>query len=181
MPAPFIVTGLPRSRTAWLAEFLGVPHEPSLRMDSLSDLKGILEGKGASDCMMAWLWRDILEINPETRFVVVLRPISEVRASLEKLGVRFPDWFLPKMADVLGEISAHPNTLALWFDELRLEPAIRCVWRHCYPDDVPFDRERWERMKDQNIQSDIKATLRLLVERDEILGRIFAPSYGHAA
>ena len=186
MSGNFIVVGLPRSRTAWLAKFLSYDqvrcqHEPSLRFESIIDLDFYFSDPhaAASDCMMTWLWRDILKVRPAARFVVIRRPRIEVEASLAKLGITLPSWFLEKMDRRLDEIvveAGRGRVMRKAFHELAEEDHCRDVFQYCLGRE--FDPDWWAMLKDANIQSNIKATLEILKDNDSALGRIFGPRYG---
>src|ERR1700744_2543438 len=87
----FIVYALPRSRTAWLADFLGKPGEPrghdsGIMCDTLGQFydavrSGTVE-TGAQDA-----WEHVRQNVPEVKEVVVLRPLPEVLQSLAKQGI----------------------------------------------------------------------------------------------
>ena len=83
----FIITGLPRSRTAWFAAFmtaLGAPclHEASVLVDSKEEFLGLLENYGVADTGIVF--------NPalkelELPTVIIERDSLEVLCSLQEL------------------------------------------------------------------------------------------------
>ena len=177
MPPPFLVVGFPRSRTAWLARFLGAVHEPSLRWSSLADLRAALVDRwGASDSMLSFVAAEARAIRPDTRIVLVRRRRADVEASLARLDVVLPAWFLDALERALAAVERDLKPLVVGFDDLA-DPAI-CGGVHAWCLDRPMDRGRWERLAAENIQSDIRATLRLVAERDRELGQLFGPYYG---
>ncbi len=147
---PFVVMGTPRSRTAWLAQFLSPPgtmceHEPTVRWQGISDLWAFLErgDHGASDATLTWFWRDILAFRPDTRIVVVRRPIREVRLSCRRAGIPLDD------PDGLEELeteaieAATPRVrgfpvLAVTFAGLADPDIARAVFVHCLGIDPPI-------------------------------------------
>ena len=97
MRQPFLITGLPRSRTAWLARaaiiegFSHCCHEPSLAMDCIDDLMRYYVSRsepfvGVSDSHLAHRLPAIMEI-VRPRTLIVLRDLEEVARSLEARGL----------------------------------------------------------------------------------------------
>lgn len=94
---PYFILGTPRSRTAWLADFLSLPerpclHEPSQWLRGRPALAELLQkpGLAVSDSMLTLRWQDILEACPETRIVVVERPRQGVLMSFARMGIVDP-------------------------------------------------------------------------------------------
>ena len=165
---PFIVCGMPRSRTAWLAEFLSTPdrpcpHEPTVGWSSISDLWRFLDtpGAAASDASLTWLWRDILAFRPDTRIVVMLRPASLVRRSAIAAGIPVgnPDGLDGLFAEA-GRLARAPRrfrVLSAWFSALVCPSVLRAVYCHCHDAEPPAGRI--EALSKVNIQADIPARL----------------------
>lgn len=97
MGAPFLITGLPRSRTTWLSYAATLDgwskchHEASLDLDSIDALSKFYSSQperyvGISDSHLAQILPLILEvIRPRT--LIVLRNPQEVTQSLSKNGL----------------------------------------------------------------------------------------------
>lgn len=120
----FLVTGLPRSRTAWFSVVLQCPFEPSAQAHSYEQWK-ILTVNGASDSAIAlWLPRILDEMRPRT--LVIKRPLEAVAASLRAfLGFEPPDMMerLDRLYKAL--CVSHPLIRRVAFDDLD-DPAVLC-------------------------------------------------------
>ncbi len=140
---PFAVFSLPRSRSAWLSRFLtygewSCGHEEIRNLRSIDDIKlwfsqpntGTVETAGAP-----W-WRTMLKFAPDTKVVVVRRPVEEVFDSLMALpGVTFdPAVLMPllyKLDCKLNQIEARiPNELSVRFADLADEAVCARVFEH---------------------------------------------------
>ena len=101
----FFVTGLPRSRTAWLANFLTVPpmslcwHDGLSRFQTPARLVEAIEVAltqyeyvGVSDSGIPWVWRRLMDAYPQATWILVDRKTEAVAQSLDDVG----------LSDILG-------------------------------------------------------------------------------
>lgn len=161
--APFVILGTPRSRTAWLAEFLThgartCVHEPSRNWRGLDELRGALnDGQGISDSVLTLRWREIVAYRPDARIVVVHRAAEDVLASFRKAGL----WHdgLPAVIDridaalcELAESVQAVPVLYVPFAAMTRRDVCARIWRHCRGDEIPM--ERWEQHKGRVIVAD---------------------------
>jgi hypothetical protein len=174
----FFVTGLPRSRTAWLANFLSLPPRVACRHDLLGR-HGAVEGAvetwlgeapakvvGISDSA-AGLWAAELAARwPAARVLVVHR---SGRAVVQSLVVR-----LGLDLDTAGAIvrqageaaramvAAFPAAQVRGLDFGRLSDVakLRGIWRFLVGDAAPFDEERARELVDMRIEKTKGALLR---------------------
>lgn len=161
---PFVIFGLPRSRTAWLATWLSysglkVGHDLGPRadtvqgfLDSLWPLAGTAE-TGAQDAH-----RLLRTAMPDAKFVVIKRPVPEVEASLVKFGLREPD--LKRRSAVLDEIDA----LHIPYSALSDVRTCAMLWEYLYPA-IPFDFAWWRAFDQQNVQINLKQQVEMLTAR----------------
>ncbi len=167
--APFIIYGLPRSRTAWLSMFLTYRdwtchHEKAMFMRSMADVKALFSqsnigsvetGAPYGRCLIKWLLPNIKE-------VVILRPIEDCVDSLMRID--FEGFFTFDRAKLqkimtrgrrcLDKIAKDQNVLVINYSDLEKENTCRRLFEFCLP--YAFDREWWEYMKDKNIQVNLK-------------------------
>ncbi len=178
---PYLVVGTPRSRTAWLAAFLSMPgrpcvHEPSLRFTDPADLERFLtDDAAASDCMMTFLCGRARAIRPDCWIVVVRRPLADVQSSFTRLGLVVQADFLAMLDRKAELVSRDLADLAIDYAALEGEETCREVFETCTGE--AFDRGRWAWLRENNIQSDTQATLRLITENFAAHARVFGPHY----
>jgi len=104
--------------------------------------------------------------------VSVRRPLPEVHESFAKLGIAVPEWYLKLMDD---DAASADVDLAVSFNDLNSEHVCRMVFETCLKQ--PMDREWWLHLKDENIQSDVQATMRTIVRDNARLGAVFGKYY----
>lgn len=182
MAEPFIVYGLPRSRTAWLAAFLTYRdwrcgHEEAVNMRSMADVRGFFAQPrtGAVETGAAQGWWLIRHHVPNIRMAVIRRPVAQVVESMmavDVAGVATYDeeklWRIMRYGErMLAQISAQPGVLTVEFDELAEVQGCAALFEHCLP--YPFDAAWWHDMRDQDIQVDVKAfLLRYFANREAV-------------
>jgi hypothetical protein len=165
---PFVVFGLPRSRTAWLARFLAydgwmVHHDLPITMMSVREMLEALgrPDTGTVETGLTRGARAILDAFPAVRIVVVRRSVEEVRASAARLGWGYADGYIEGEAARLEEIAAIPGALVVDYADLAKERICRRVFEHCLG--RPFDPAWWKALVGQNIQ--VGAEHEALLER----------------
>ncbi len=134
MSAPFLITGLPRSRTAWMSALANtVPgaicyHEPLVEFGTWQDSLALWRNAdrrwvGVSDSGMARHLAPIMEtVRPRT-LIIERNPTEAVRA-LERLfpAVDATD-IVSQLRAKLSAVAGHPLVRAVPFEDLA-EPAI---------------------------------------------------------
>lgn len=164
MPEPFVIWTIGRSRSKWLSVLLSAGpvvccHDLSLRSGSVADLECILAvpHTGTAETGMLIAAPVVRRLFPRARYVVVRRPVDEVRASFAACGPAWamPDGLLEQQRAMLDGIAAMPGTLVVDYADLARDDTCRAVWEHCL--ELPWDRERWAALAGQNIQIDMAA------------------------
>jgi hypothetical protein len=170
---PFFVTGLPRSRTGWLANFLtsqgalcvheGLIHgvDPALRWLTRG---GPNVRRGLSDSILPLYWTEVFQPFSSFRLVIVERDpeecweslldfleLNEVRVARVELEARF------------ASVSAHLRDMIMFcphvlvkFEELNEPEALLDIWEHCLPG-LPYDEERTNLLQRLNVQQQVSA------------------------
>jgi len=172
--SPFIVLGLPRSRTAWLAKFLSYGgfhcgHEELRHMRSLGDVRSWIAQPmtGTAETAAAPYWRLLSKLAPEARVVIVRRPVEAVVESLTKIetfGVGQFDRETLTRAMKRGEaklkqVAARwPGALQVDFTALENEETCAAVFEHCLP--YKHDSAWWRYLAPVNVQCDFPALMR---------------------
>lgn len=134
-----MIIGLPRSRTTWLANLFTTGnsiclHDPLLN-HSFHELDTLYPGKyvGISDTSLCLAGYRALNEMPY-RKVIIHRELSDVRRSLG----------LPaESISLYGVYGLHVK-----FNEI--DERIREIWEYCL--DIPFDQDRYDLLKDFNVQ-----------------------------
>lgn len=183
MTEPFIVYSLPRSRTAWLADFLTYRdwkchHEIAIKLREPSDIAGVFRERiGAVETGVAQGWRLIDHYVPGIKTVVIRRPIEDVVKSLLAVDLRgvavYDEAKLRKVMEygdrMLDQIAGKPGTLVIDHDDLNGSAACKRIFEFCLP--YRFDYEWWVSKHNRNVQVDVAALLlyyhanRLEIER----------------
>lgn len=152
----FLITGLPRTRTAWMSvlfnhEECWCEHEltaidPDLKRldhEPLLDTAGTCDS-GALLIQPPEFWHDY-------RVVIICRPMEDVRRSLQKLGVAGDavDHSLREIQKRLdGMIS---SALHAQYRDLRSYDVCNDIWRYI-GNPKPLSRERFDSLSQFNIQ-----------------------------
>jgi len=170
---PFLISALPRSRTAWLAAFLSTGgwtchHQVAVRMRSIPDMVRFFQQPctGAAETAVSLGWMLFRYYLPELRTVVIRRPVEECVASMLRVDVAAVAVYnegvlrhgLTREAAALDALAEQPDVLAVDYADLAREDACAAVFEHCLP--FPFPRARWLEMRERNIQADVKGLLR---------------------
>lgn len=162
---PFIIYALPRSRTAWMAQFLSYGdwtchHEVAILMREVLDIPGLFApGRvGAVETAAAQGWHLIDHYVPGIRSVVVRRPTDDVVRSMMAVDLRgvavYDEARLRRIMAygnrMLDQISARQGVLTLSFDDLGTEAGCARLFEFCLP--YKFDLAWWLKQRGENVQ-----------------------------
>lgn len=166
---PFIIYALPRSRTAWLSNFLTYGdwtchHEHAIFMRSIGDIKDFFSHPniGCAETAAVAGRHLIHSVCPNIKEVVILRPVDEVVDSFMNLDISdIATYNREKLQKVIAyedrmlrKITEEPNVLTVNFEDLKHEETCAKIFEHCLP--YKFDKTWWESLKNKNIQVDVK-------------------------
>lgn len=171
----FLILALPRSRTAWLANFLtqgpiACCHEPFAECRTPDMLRSIIDAQGAefngaSDTFGAFWFEQLKEILDDPKVVVIRRPMDQVLKSLEKLG--HPADGLEIFSEGL-DAAERDGALSIPFYDLDSRIACQAIQAHVAPH-TPFNVQRFEMLRRLNIQ--------ISQQRWEELGEVATRNY----
>ena len=127
MTRPFLITGLPRSRTAWLATACNQQwstvchHEPIARFPSWRDSLGLWNNDeyvftGISDSALGFHLPEITHIHAP-RILVVQRTLADVKTSLRSIGIA-SDRYCEVLHECLQSSMSLPNVRAIPYEGL---------------------------------------------------------------
>lgn len=177
---PFLITGLPRSRTAWLSVAASdidsiCYHEPVERMASWQGAQAIWSRSqhywtGISDSMLGLHLVDLLMwVAPRT--LVVERPKEDVAASLRN---RFPDWpetnYVDILADRLALAKGHPLVRTVDYADLADPRIVKACLEWLMPAKA-FSVERLAELGRMHIENDMRHLKRIGEPDIGMLGR----------
>lgn len=141
----FVVAGLPRSRTAWSAVFLGAIHDPLVWCDSVSDYWNVVGEQGACDPSFAFVWRDVL-LARDVPVVFIKRELEDAIEAGKRQGVS--EELTRYMAGELAEMVIAVDPIVIPYEGLDM-------------------RRLWEAVKDDKYNPVYADSLSLLhVEQD---------------
>jgi len=164
---PYFITGLPRSKTAWLANLLTTGpsfcHHDAVRLGvSVAALKKLFASTeyqyiGNSDSGMTALPYDSTEAFPESKWVFIRRdPIASAlsyQKHFTKEPYRFVKQFtdeeamdltehLDKILDVMQNLLPQHRKMIVRFDDLEKEQTVKAIWEYVLPH-MPWQHQRW--------------------------------------
>lgn len=171
----FLITGLPRSRTAWFAAVANTVtgaichHEPMERYPTWRDCLDLWRDRdrkwvGISDSALGFHLREILA-DHKPRTLIVKRDLQQVVGSLEAIGVggdmhRFCSVLNARMIAAQG----HPLVKTVAFEMLSDPAVVRsCLW-HLMPG-AEIDGDRIEVFQRLNVQADMRQVRKVMVPR----------------
>ena len=161
----FFVTGLPRSRTAWMAAFLSTGetlcyHEPSYKISKIDQLPTLFDSTfykhlGISDSGLGFHIEWILE-NVKPRTLIIERDVEEVKASLkEHMGVPMEHFYYCELLhETLAQFRNHPLVKWVSFNSLVHKRVMQDIYWWLMPGSA-FDEERWEQFANLHIEVDL--------------------------
>ena len=166
--SPYLITGLPRSRTAWMAAAATIEgrsychHEPLRWLDQWDDLFSViwngrtsLEYLGVSDHGYGFFLPQIMD-RRAPRTLIIERPVAEVEASLRALGLE-PGNFCELLAQSLAY--QHPRIRRVGYADLANTGVVVNCLEWLMPG-LRINAARIEQMQAENIQADTAAALR---------------------
>lgn len=165
-PRHFFITGTPRSRTSWFANWLTwgnafCHHDLLGKVDSLAQFREEMSGAefvGDSDTGLVFLAPWLQEQFPKARWVVLDREPDAAASDLIHFArdTAWADKFLPQGVSPVEALNQLSNSIALCqdagrrisgalrvpFAALEREETHRAIWAHCLPG-VPFPERRY--------------------------------------
>jgi GNAT superfamily N-acetyltransferase len=165
MSAPFLILGLPRSRTYWLSRFLSYGgwhcgHDQARHIRSIEDVRSLLSinNTGSAETSAAYFWRLLRHERPDLKIAVIRRDPGEVTESLMRFGCYNRARLTPALARLdrhLDRCARTPGVLSVDYAALQTEAGCQRVFEHCL--ERPFDRAWWANMAQRNLQIDLPA------------------------
>jgi hypothetical protein len=169
----YFITGLPRCRSAWLANLLTWDnsfcyHDGWLGIASVDQFAAMLnetpaDKVGNSDPANVFFWEELAERFPEAKWVVVKRDYETTLASCQRAFTSVRRESLAAMSDRLNELVATLQPLVIDYEQLG-DGAV--VARYCGVD-VP--RRRYDMLAHLQVQIEpiwLKENLKRLIAKE---------------
>ncbi len=160
----FVVFSLPRSRSAWMAHYLGsagdlVGHDIGIECKHPEDFLASFRNGMAGTCETGSMfgWRLLRHFMPQVKFVVVRRPRWEVLRSLGAYGLLGLEDEMERRDALLDLIGSLPGTLTLDYHNLGYPEGSEKLWEFCLG--KPFDEPGWRQINAVNIQVNMEERL----------------------
>lgn len=161
MNAPFFIVGLPRSRTAWLANLLTYGpafclHDGLRDCETPDELATRLAATGAlwpgdADPALPLFFRKIHARWPGARYVFIHRDPRQAREAYvratkslvtRKEAIKHFDALEPALLAMKTALRGQ-HVLEIEFERLEFRESARAIWQHCVPG-TEFNAARWE-------------------------------------
>ena len=139
-----MILGLPRSRTAWLANFFTTEktfcfHEPLAKMYSYREIESLKTDRitGLADTGLGWF---DLSIYP-CKKVIIHRAVNDVNRALKRKGMSVD-------MSILADRLKHVDGLHIEYEQIN--ERLPEIWQYCT--NLPYDELRGEALKNFNVQ-----------------------------
>lgn len=161
MTTPFFITGMPRARTAWLANFLTwgdafCAHDLSMGCASLSQFAARIDAlpgafPGVSDSALCLISDRVRAQWPDARWVILWRDPAKVRFSLQAMGAYpglakvGPDLaveIVSRVEESVKSFAKDPRAMFVEYDDLDSMQKLYSIWQWCLRGRVPWCAER---------------------------------------
>ena len=160
----FFITGLPRSRTAWLANLFTFKnsfcfHELSRVGSDPAEIYRKLQTRredhvGSADQLLPYYIDYMTERVENYKIVVIKRPKIQCKLALAN-WMGYADYEIESKIDALDKridkMQAIYETKTIPYEALDDPYVIEDLWYHCLPS-VPFDEDRFNMLNEFNIQ-----------------------------
>lgn len=174
MSKPFLIVGLPRSRTAWMTAVVNLApnaicyHEPFLEAETWRESLAVWKSPryayiGISDSGLGFHLKPIIaEYAPQ--ILVIDRPAHEVETSGNAIGLETVPGFCRLLTERIAPFRCHPSVKVVPFHALTQTNVVRaCLW-HLMPG-LQFDLDKVALLQNLNVQTDMRRLRRILEAR----------------
>ena len=150
----FFITGLPRSRTAWLANFFTYGdsfcfHEALKYSHEMWDIKELFESTskpyvGNSDSYIPFFAQRLDSLFPDAKWVFIERDINDVAKSMQRIFSGYDHQKLLNMSlPFLDFVKKEYSPLIVKYEDLDSMEECEKLWNYCIPT-YAFDSQRWK-------------------------------------
>lgn len=156
MKEHFFITGLPRARTSWLANFFTYNnshcyHEATRFCTNMEDVLHTMNNHpagvvGNADTALLFIFEDLHHAFPNAKFILIDRDLHETIDSF--LGFyHSQNYFeilkwLDKLYELKNQLIRRYNFTIIQHEDLNEMETCKHLWEYLIPD-TPFDEKRW--------------------------------------
>ena len=181
---PFLILGLPRSRTAWASRFLtygpwACGHDELRRVRGLDDVKSWLSQPytGSAETAAAPFWRLALHLRPDLRIVTIRRNPEEAAESAVRAGLTADldatVRLFRRLDHKLGQVEKRVLGVRSYrFEGLSKEDVCADLFEHCLG--LKHDPVWWSHWDRVNVQISVSELLRYIVAHWPQMDRVSA-------
>jgi len=146
----YAVITLPRSRSTWLAEWLGAEHEALSRIGSLDELTA----DGIVDTGSALFFDGLWHRWPDARYLFVFRDMRDIARSCERVGLPTVglESLRTRQETAYASVAGAPNVRVVHFHQLDDMDTLAGVWS--FLKGTKFDERLTRELMGRNIQCD---------------------------
>lgn len=159
----FFITGLPRSRTAWLSNLFTYKdcycfHELAKFGKNFHELRDVFLNRGegyigTADPSLPFYYEDIAPMFPNNKLVIIERDLEEVIKSLS--GFWMPDEQIKELVEKtyigLQNLKDKFNPLVIKYEDIDKLETIEQLWYYCVPG-ITFDKQRFDMLEQFRIE-----------------------------
>jgi hypothetical protein len=152
----FIIVGLPRSRTAWLASWFSCGHihchHDALTTTNVGDVEEPKAINGMADTGAAFKYKELKAAYPEAKWLVIDRNKDDVAKSLIKCvgHLMTEEEMVTKLDFTQAILNQIDDCIRVKFD--RINVSLEKIWDYCLGGKVEFDPIRAKLYTGMNIQ-----------------------------
>lgn len=167
---PFFIVGLPRSRTAWLANLLTVPgqsfcwHEGEAGHGNLDQLVEKMKRRpesrvGNASSGIACYGDDVYRLLPEARYIIIERDLESAKQAFAEVASEYVDvdivWpsIIQRFNSFIESLTEH-YVLKIRYDQLHDEKTCINIWDFA-TGELAWDSERWQILTELNVQAKV--------------------------
>ncbi|MFP4448807.1 MAG: hypothetical protein ACLFPH_08730 [Bacteroidales bacterium] len=152
----FFITGLPRSRTSWLANFFTYNdsfcfHEGTRFCFNMNDFMELMKSHSANnignaDPALLYIMDDVIKKFPTAPVVLVERELHETIDSFIDFYTSYEyksiqEW-IEDLFEIMAKIKQKYDVLTIQHDELNSIEGCKKIWNYLLPGET-FDEKRW--------------------------------------
>ena len=154
----FLITGLPRSRLAWMSRFLSVPKHSHCFCGLVSQAGSVegfwhqaetfaarcgLEAVGNAELLNLPLLQALLAARPLTKVLYVERGLPNSKRAAQAAGQEIPDWLWEALTRYRLKAEEHFDVV-IPYVQLDDSRTIQAAFQTLFSDSIPWNQKRFQ-------------------------------------